>query len=260
MKTKYLVFGITLMITMIISSYVFQFHNYGLSDDSSKWAEFGDFIGGTLNPILSLAAFVLLLKTISQNDEALKLNSRELELTRKELSDAAKAQIELTKINKQNQEKNKNSEREQRYLNKVDLIKSNLLHETYRRTLYNAEDLKPCSIHDIKNSIMNNTKIVIKVYPDTNLWTRLHDIVMSIMQLITTIQDEKPLVDHPDKDQIIYAEWLSHIINIKELIYTLSSLDHESPENSVEPYSNIEPRLTESITQLEMMLGFEQLS
>jgi uncharacterized membrane protein len=56
----------------------------GLSNKNDVWGTFGDFIGGTLNPILSFFALIALLLTII-------LQSRELEATREELKRSASA-------------------------------------------------------------------------------------------------------------------------------------------------------------------------
>jgi hypothetical protein len=55
-----------------------------LSKKNDVWGTFGDFIGGTLNPILSFLALIALLLTII-------LQSRELEATRDELKRSASA-------------------------------------------------------------------------------------------------------------------------------------------------------------------------
>ena len=51
--------------------YLAKFGIYGLSGKQSTWAEFGDYFGGVLNPILAFMAFIALLTTI-------ELQSKEL--------------------------------------------------------------------------------------------------------------------------------------------------------------------------------------
>ena len=62
-----------------------------LSKKNDVWGTFGDFIGGTLNPILSFFALIALLLTIV-------LQSRELEATREELSRSATAHENSEKV------------------------------------------------------------------------------------------------------------------------------------------------------------------
>ncbi|MEI6336190.1 MAG: putative phage abortive infection protein [Methylococcaceae bacterium] len=79
-----------LFIAGIFGRYVTHF-NGDLSTDQAKWGTFGDYIGGTLNPILSFISLIALLTTIV-------LQSKEFELTRDELKRNASAQEETKKI------------------------------------------------------------------------------------------------------------------------------------------------------------------
>ena len=62
----------------VMITYLYFFPS-SISNDHSRWAEFGTFIGGTLGPIFAFLAFVVLLIT-------LWVNQKELTLTRKVLS------------------------------------------------------------------------------------------------------------------------------------------------------------------------------
>ncbi|ADU70730.1 putative phage abortive infection protein [Pantoea sp. At-9b] len=44
--------------------YWYQFHAFGLSDSTEKWGQFGDFIGGVLNPLLGLASIIIVCVTL----------------------------------------------------------------------------------------------------------------------------------------------------------------------------------------------------
>lgn len=63
----------------------------------SDWGTFGDFIGGTLNPILTFISICLILYTVYQNKKALDFNSEELNLSRIAHQESASAQDELQK-------------------------------------------------------------------------------------------------------------------------------------------------------------------
>jgi hypothetical protein len=55
----------------LVILYVYEFHDK-LSDKNSSWGEFGDFIGGTLGPILSFAnlfLFLILTYKVSDDDQ-----------------------------------------------------------------------------------------------------------------------------------------------------------------------------------------------
>lgn len=78
-----IVFALVLLI-----SYFLYFHLYlGIpaSKEAGSWAEFGDFFGGILNPLVAFAAFYWLTQSV-------KLQKIELAETRRELEASARAQ------------------------------------------------------------------------------------------------------------------------------------------------------------------------
>lgn len=60
----------------------------------SNWGTFGDFIGGTLNPIFALFSLFAIIYTIKIQTKELELSREELEATRKELEGSRIAQQE----------------------------------------------------------------------------------------------------------------------------------------------------------------------
>lgn len=53
-------FGAWFLLSLI---YLVKFHS-GLSDDHGRWGQFGDYIGGLLNPVFGFAGFIILLNTL----------------------------------------------------------------------------------------------------------------------------------------------------------------------------------------------------
>jgi hypothetical protein len=97
----------------VILAYVFNFRIYSISSESAGWGQFGDYIGGTLNPLLSFFALVILYKTFSMQRKELALQREELKDTKtilKEQSETQKKQqfentfFELLKIHNQSLE------------------------------------------------------------------------------------------------------------------------------------------------------------
>ncbi|WP_230538196.1 hypothetical protein [Janthinobacterium sp. FW305-129] len=73
MRNNYLIFLGGMAITIIIAFYVLKFFPiFGsqLSEDTAVWGQFGDYIGGTLNPILSFLSVVLLIRSATLQKEA----------------------------------------------------------------------------------------------------------------------------------------------------------------------------------------------
>lgn len=87
-------FGLIAFLFLIIAFIGYRIHfNGGFSNANEDWGTFGDFFGGTLNPIFSFLGLIALLYTISAQGEELDLSRTELMLTREELSRSANAQI-----------------------------------------------------------------------------------------------------------------------------------------------------------------------
>ena len=78
-----------LAVVFVLTMYFINFSG-DISKDQNKWGLFGDFIGGSLNPILAFLSLIALLFTII-------LQSNELKATRIELKRAAIAQEESSK-------------------------------------------------------------------------------------------------------------------------------------------------------------------
>ncbi len=54
---------------MLLMAYVIRFGSNGLSDNQSDWGDFGSYIGGVLGPIVSAAAFFVLIHNIRRENE-----------------------------------------------------------------------------------------------------------------------------------------------------------------------------------------------
>jgi hypothetical protein len=72
---------VMLLAVVVIFSYFWQFSGF-LSEKQDVWGQFGDYIGGTLNPLFSLITFLALLYTIRlQNKELETINHQKFETT-----------------------------------------------------------------------------------------------------------------------------------------------------------------------------------
>lgn len=95
-SSTYIAFAISIMLIVLVS-YIYNFSSLGLSTNQSEWAQFGDYFGGVLNPILAFLAFLALLKTISLQSKAIDISKEELSATRQELEKSRIAQEEQSK-------------------------------------------------------------------------------------------------------------------------------------------------------------------
>jgi hypothetical protein len=77
--------GLIVVLVLAYFSYFIFFVEARESHDPAAWGQFGDFIGGILNPMIAFLAFYWLTQSI-------QIQKEELELTRKTLEDTSKAQ------------------------------------------------------------------------------------------------------------------------------------------------------------------------
>lgn len=81
-------------IVSVFGYYGYIFSDFKINASPDHFGQFGDFIGGTLNPILAFLSFMALLYTIKIQTDELKLSREELEATREELKESRIAQQE----------------------------------------------------------------------------------------------------------------------------------------------------------------------
>lgn len=73
MKINGYVLAAAILIIAVFLSYFLYFYmylGYEISDDSAIWAQLGDYSGGILNPLLSFLSIVLLIKSLTLQNEA----------------------------------------------------------------------------------------------------------------------------------------------------------------------------------------------
>lgn len=62
-----------------IAFYFYRFHG-SLSTDAAVWGQFGDFLGGLTNPLISLAGLAAVVATLRANSHALRSAEKQIEL------------------------------------------------------------------------------------------------------------------------------------------------------------------------------------
>jgi hypothetical protein len=86
--------NIILVTALIVFAFVLIFyfsHFNGPLDDQEKFGQFGDFVGGILNPFISFCAIVLLVRSLIIQQKALAATQSELQLSREEMAKSSKA-------------------------------------------------------------------------------------------------------------------------------------------------------------------------
>lgn len=81
------------LLIVTIGFYFFNFNN-GFSTERSDWGTFGDFVGGTLNPLFAFLSLFAIIYTIRIQTEELEYSREELKATKEELEKSRIAQEE----------------------------------------------------------------------------------------------------------------------------------------------------------------------
>lgn len=76
---------------VVIAMYVGNFRDHELSSNTGTWGEFGDYLGGTLNPIFAFITLVMVLRTSRLQAIQLSATKQELVATLKAQSESAEA-------------------------------------------------------------------------------------------------------------------------------------------------------------------------
>lgn len=81
----------------IIMTYVIYVGGFSFSKDPAHWGQFGDYIGGTLNPLIGLASLTAIIYAVRLQIKQLTVSREELSATRIELEASRKAQEDTSR-------------------------------------------------------------------------------------------------------------------------------------------------------------------
>lgn len=104
------ILGIAVVTGLVVASaFIINFHANPVAEDIGAWGQFGDYLGGVLNPVFGflsviglLVALILQMKELKASREALSLSQKELELSRKAQVESAEAlQLQNAAIRRQ---------------------------------------------------------------------------------------------------------------------------------------------------------------
>lgn len=259
---KYLIIIALIFTTVVISAFVLQFGHKSFANTSEEWAQFGDYIGGTLNPIFALLSFSALLYTITiqlkqiklsekqltRTLTELKLSKEELELTRQELARSADAQIN-SQLVMQQQLKTQNSQQ-------FDSIFFAMLREL-NTLLAKLEEIPPKYIindnYEHGDSISTLDKIYQKIF--TTDLSSIHEIQTQLLQekeiaqyfmllyQLLKIIDTKIIGDYSEPTKKMYSNIVRASISEKALqllIVNVSYPEFKQYRNLVEKFAFFE--------------------
>ncbi len=93
---KWLLWTSGIIFLLILVPYLCKFHSFSFSSDHAVWGQFSDYVGGLVNPILSILVLWTIVKTLRLNAKAVSQSASALEDTQKD------RQIEIDRAKKQN--------------------------------------------------------------------------------------------------------------------------------------------------------------
>jgi hypothetical protein len=136
-KLKILNWILVVAIFLFIGLIFIYFFNIFPLDATEKgtWGTFGDFIGGTLNPLFALFSLFAIIYTIKIQTKELELSREELEATRKELEGSRIAQQEQSKSLKLQNKATKNQIFENTFFKLIELFNEELKKLTLEITI-----------------------------------------------------------------------------------------------------------------------------
>jgi len=83
--------GLAAVVVVVVLIFYFRQFDGPLADRPEIWGQFGDYLGGVLNPFLSFLALIALLLTIALQSHSLQVSRRELANSTRELKHSAEA-------------------------------------------------------------------------------------------------------------------------------------------------------------------------
>lgn len=231
-------------------TYLLFFGSQGFSSSQETWGQFGDFLGGTVNPLMSFLALIAIVLTIILQSKQIELSKIELSLSRQELT-ATREELAQSRLAAQEQVAHFKAEAKKAAVYRTIQVLEARLEGLYRESIYflsdgmireselyflltfaDADTLKkiippnatPPSGHETQ---LNKTKSVI---------TQLHlTIVKLSMQLTFLVQ-----IDDSDAVLFFYEPTLDHLANKLKSIEYLPKQDDETMQMNIELRKSIQ--------------------
>lgn len=200
-----LIIAVCLFIGLIIAYFSFIISQ----EDTvkSNWGTFGDFIGGTLNPIFALFSLFAIIYTIKIQTKELELSREELEATRKELEGSRIAQQEQSESLKLQNEATKLQIFENTFFQLLNQ------HNEYLDLLIEEKCLEQISFIEYKyiNGFAQNNGPMkkVQIYEEFKLLNYKNYVVKNYYMILYQLLK---FIDEKSKDTIINAKQYTNIL------------------------------------------------
>ena len=210
----------TMIIILVLALYIFNFDTKKFADSNEIWGQFGDYVGGTLNPALSFLALIALLYTIKLQSRGLRLSTLELEATRKELSETKDIHRKQSLIMDEQSKQIIVDNFESTYFKLIDSIRLTI-NDLRKPAGQHRIDCVPSCVSYFKASIKNIENL-------NSFKVNRNNLLPSLEAYIEKIEIASDfLMASVVEDKVFYARILGANLNVEEkIIAYISSLEY----------------------------------
>lgn len=188
---------------VVVAFFIGNFARQGFSTDPAEWGQFGDYVGGLLNPTFSLIALLVLIKTMHLQVKELNQAHQEM----KNSADALKAQQETME------------------LQRFETTFFNLCEQIKKQSIHFKNNIWPTLSEDIKENFNFESKI-----NDLNNVDQLYTLLELTYNKERFKGSPNPFKFLMGKDKENYLSNTSLLIEI--LFFTLDTIDNKTDENN----------------------------
>ncbi len=229
-----LLLGFILVIASMTIIYCFSVGN-PLSGENSGLGTLGDFIGGLLNPAMTFITIIFLIHTIAQNQKiieqgnnVIKLNTQELEDTRKELTQTKEAHQESTRLEKIDLERKIISRNEDLYIQELVTLRGEINDLLNMNIVALRDNIKKTNFNSFTNSY---DEFILSDHFD-NFYSEqiLLEIIDKAITLCSKIGDEKLLKNNPNEFEISNIQKSLSSVMLKNLTILINDISKSDPE------------------------------
>lgn len=190
----------------IIILFYFSKFDGDLSIEHEKWGTFGDFVGGSLNPLLSFLALISLLLTIILQTHELKATREELELSREAQQKSEVSLKEQAETLEKQLEQAKKASNAEYFFRAVDRMQDESIREARRRIFelaidhrqpadsWHSKDVlsaeKVCQTYDLVGMMIKNGFV-----EESMILSSWHTSIIKSWQCTMQIVESRRLID-----------------------------------------------------------------
>ena len=210
-----------LVLVVVYAAYAWNFGQLGVSQSQEDWGQFGDFVGGIANPILSFFALITLVLTVGLQSKLLGLANEQLRVSRQELADT-RTELELARKAAEGQLKHLQQEAKKNDIYRTVRVLEERLETLYKEPVYLliGDRLECWQLYLLlshgSDSLLAKVPPLLEEPPESchaqlmqtkGALTRLHVTLVKFSFLLTSLSS----IDDSDELTLFYEPTLDHL-------------------------------------------------